>query len=94
MKPKTVIKTPCLKNKPPIKNRKTRTDGGNDRALSIDARRNDDSLSEKVLSPEAEWKRVLSDIQKKNNWEKQFKACNTIKDFSQEHPEFFKTTDS
>jgi len=33
-------------------------------------------------------------MQKKNNWEKQFKAWNTIKDFSSEHPKFFTPTDS
>ena len=73
-----------------MKNKKFRADGG-ERALSIDARDND-SMSEKLMSPEGEWKHVHTDIQKKSNWEKQFKACNTIKDFSETHPEFFKTT--
>lgn len=50
-------------------------------------------MSEKFISPEAEWKHILSDIQKKNDWEKQFKACNTIKDFSKDHKQFFKPTD-
>lgn len=36
---------------------------------------------------------MLSDIQKKNNWEKQFKACNTIKEFSKQHHKFFKPSD-
>lgn len=61
--------------------------------MSIDARSND-SISEKFISPEAEWKKVLTDIQKKSDWEKQFKACNTIKDFSKDHQQFFKPSDS
>jgi hypothetical protein len=78
--------------KPPLKSRKNRLDGS-ERALSIDAREKEDSVSEKLLTPDAQWKKVLTDIQKKNDWELQFKACDTIKDFSSEHPKFFKTTD-
>lgn len=78
--------------KPQIKGKKNKSEIG-ERPLSIDAR-SQDSLSDKLLSPEAEWKHILSDIQKKNNWEKQFKACNTIKDFSLEHPNFFTSNDA
>ena len=77
-----------------MKNRKNNTEIVSDRPSSIDARSNDDSMSEKMLSPEGEWKHILSDIQKKNNWEKQFKACNTIKDFSSENPKFFNASDA
>ena len=80
--------------KPPMKNRKNRTEM-RERPSSIDARSDgNDSGSEKCLTPEAKWKQILTDIQKKSNWEKQFKACNTIKDFSSEHPKFFSSSDA
>ena len=80
----------CHRNKPPLKNKKSRAEG-NERALSIDAR--SESVTEKFLTPEAQWKNVLTDIMKKNDWESQFKACNLIKDFSSEHQHFFKSSD-
>lgn len=86
-------KNSMSQKKPPLKSRKNRIEGS-ERALSIDAREKEDSISEKLLSPDGQWKNVLTDIQKKNDWELQFKACNTIKDFSSEHPKFFKNTDS
>ena len=80
--------------KPPIKTRKNNTQIAAERPLSIDAR-SDDSMSEgRKMTPEGEWKTVLKDIQNKNNWEKQFKAWNSIKDFSSEHPKFFTPSDT
>ena len=79
--------------KPPIRNKKLKAEV-NERPLSIDARSDEDKLSEKFATPEAEWKHILVKIQKKNDWESQFKACNIIKDFSESHPQFFKPTDS
>jgi hypothetical protein len=63
----------------------------NERALSIDAR--NEGTPEKLHTPDAQWKNVLSDITKKNDWESQFKACTIIKEFSSEHQNFFKSTD-
>lgn len=85
-------KNSMSQKKPPLKTRKNRNEGS-EKALSIDAREDEDAVSDKVLTPDAQWKKVLTDIQKKNDWERQFKACNTIKDFSAEHPKFFKSTD-
>jgi hypothetical protein len=90
MNPETEAKIRCRKNKPPLKNKKTRAEG-NERALSIDAR--SESVTEKFLTPDAQWKNVLTDIVKKNDWESQLKACNTIKEFSSEQQHFFKSTD-
>ena len=81
--------------KPPIKTRKNNTQIA-EKPLSNDVRSDEDSISVegKILTPEAEWKNILKNIQNKNNWEKQFKACNSIKDFSNEYPEFFSTSDT
>lgn len=83
-------KNSLSQKKPPLKGKKARADG-NERAHSIDDR---EPRREKILSPEAQWKNIINDLQGKSDWEKQFKACNTIKDFSSEHKNFFKTSDT
>ena len=83
-------KNSLSQKKPPLKGKKTRG-SGSERAHSIDDR---ETKKEKLLSPEAQWKSVLSDLKSKDDWEKQFKACNTIKDFSGEHSNMFKSSDS
>lgn len=67
------IKTHFHRNKPPIKTKKSRTDAV-ERPLSVEAREDEDCISEKALTPENTWKKVITDIDKKNDWEKQFKA--------------------
>lgn len=84
-------KNSLSQKKPPLKNKKFRDDGS-ERAHSIDAR-NQDIRPEKALSPEGQWKNVLSMIQNKKDWEGQFKACNIIKDFSSQHKSFFRMSD-
>lgn len=80
--------------KPPIKTKKSRTDAL-ERPLSVEAKDDDEeeNLSDKVLTPENAWKKALSDIEKKNDWERQFKACTTIRDFSIDHKKFFTPSD-
>lgn len=78
--------------KPINKSKNIRPDPG-ERSLSIDAKNDAEDLSNKFLTPEQEWKQILDDLQKKTDWEKQFKACNTIKDFSHDYQKFFKPTD-
>jgi hypothetical protein len=78
--------------KPITKGKNIKQDPG-ERSLSIDAKNETEDLSNKFLSPEQEWKQVLDYLQKKTDWERQFKACNTIKDFSNDYQIFFKPTD-
>jgi hypothetical protein len=85
-------KNSLSQKKPPLKNKKFRAEDG-ERPLSIEGRDEDDAMTEKNLTPDAEWKGVLKNIQDKKSWEKQFKACNTIKDFSRDHPKYFKSSD-
>jgi hypothetical protein len=85
-------KNSLSQKKPPIKSRNSRTEM-EEHPMSQDEGSDDDSIDGKNLTPEAEWKHILTDIQKKSSWEKQFKACNTIKDFSTSHPKFFGSSD-
>lgn len=82
-------KNSLSQKKPPLKGKKTRG-SGSERAHSIDDR---EPKKDKLLSPEAQWKRIASDLRGKDDWEKQFKACNVIKDFTAEHASLFQSSD-